>query len=101
VGQIVPWNYPLWAAAWNLGPALVAGNTCVLEPASDTPLSTSRAVQLSEGILPDGVLNVVTSPGSEIGQALAEHDDVLNCRLLAARLLGAKSCGQQRIGSLQ
>jgi aldehyde dehydrogenase (NAD+) len=76
VGQIVPWNYPLWAAAWKLGPALAAGNACVLKPASDTPLSTIRAAQLSEGILPDGVLNVLPGAGSEVGQAVAEHDDV-------------------------
>jgi len=76
VGGIVPWNYPLWAAAWKLGPALAAGNACVLKPASDTPLSTIRAAQLSEGIFPDGVLNVLPGAGSEVGQALAEHDDV-------------------------
>ena len=76
VGQIVPWNYPLWAAAWKLGPALAAGNACVLKPASDTPLSTIRAAQLSEGIFPDGVLNVLPGAGSEVGQAVAEHDDV-------------------------
>jgi aldehyde dehydrogenase (NAD+) len=76
VGQIVPWNYPLWAAAWKLGPALAAGNACVLKPASDTPLSTLRAAQLSEGIFPDGVLNIVTGSGSDVGQAIAEHDDI-------------------------
>jgi aldehyde dehydrogenase (NAD+) len=76
VGQIVPWNYPLWAAAWKLGPALAAGNACVLKPANDTPLSTIRAAQLSAGIFPDGVLNVVPGSGSEVGQAIAEHDDV-------------------------
>jgi aldehyde dehydrogenase (NAD+) len=76
VGQIVPWNYPLWAAAWKLGPALAAGNTCVLKPASDTPLSTVRAAQLSEDIFPKGVLNVVPGSGTAVGQAIAEHDDV-------------------------
>ncbi|MFB6250992.1 MAG: aldehyde dehydrogenase [Halobellus sp.] len=76
VGGIVPWNYPLWAAAWKLGPALAAGNVVVLKPASDTPLSTVRAAQLSEGVLPDGVLNVLPGSGSSVGQAIAEHDDV-------------------------
>ena len=76
VGQIVPWNYPLWAAAWKLGPALAAGNACVLKPASDTPLSTIRAAQLSEGIFPDGVLNVVPGSGSDVGQAVAAHEDI-------------------------
>lgn len=76
VGQIVPWNYPLWAAAWKLGPALAAGNTCILKPSSETPLSTLRAAQLSADILPDGVVNVVPGPGSEVGAAIAEHDDI-------------------------
>lgn len=76
VGQIVPWNYPLWAAAWKLGPALAAGNACVLKPASDTPLTTLRAAQLSAGILPEGVLNVVPGSGSEVGSAVADHDDL-------------------------
>ncbi len=76
VGGIVPWNYPLWAAAWKLGPALVAGNACVLKPASDTPLSTIRAAQLSEEIVPDGVLNVVPGSGGTVGRALTAHDDV-------------------------
>ncbi|WP_324761000.1 aldehyde dehydrogenase family protein [Haloarcula sp. GH36] len=76
VGQVVPWNYPLWAAAWKLGPALAAGNACVLKPSSETPLSTLRAAQLSADIFPDGVLNVITGSGSTAGKALVEHDDV-------------------------
>lgn len=76
VGQIVPWNYPLWAAAWKLGPALAAGNACILKPSSDTPLSTIRAAQLSQDVLDDGVINVVPGTGSEVGGALATHDGV-------------------------
>lgn len=76
VGQIVPWNFPMWAAAWKLGPALAAGNTCVLKPSADSPLTTIRIAQLSADLFPDGVLNVVTGHGSEAGQALVEHDDV-------------------------
>ena len=76
VGGIVPWNYPLWAAAWKLGPALAAGNACVLKPSSDTPLSTIRAAQLSAGVFPDGVLNVVPGSGSEVGGAVAGHDGI-------------------------
>ncbi|WP_435183747.1 aldehyde dehydrogenase family protein [Halobellus sp. EA9] len=89
VGQIVPWNYPLWAAAWKLGPALAAGNACVLKPANDTPLSTLRAAQLSEGIFPDGVLNVVPGPGSEVGQAIAEHDDVRKISFTGSTAVGS------------
>ncbi|ERG97435.1 MAG: NAD-dependent aldehyde dehydrogenase, partial [Haloquadratum sp. J07HQX50] len=76
VGQIVPWNYPLWAATWKLGPALAAGNACILKPSLETPLSTIRAAQLSQGIFPDGVLNVITGSGSDVGRAVAEHEEV-------------------------
>lgn len=76
VGQIVPWNYPLWAAAWKLGPALAAGNACVLKPASDTPLTTIRAAQLSADVFPDGVINVIPGTGGEVGTALTSHDRV-------------------------
>ncbi|QLC35387.1 aldehyde dehydrogenase (plasmid) [Halarchaeum sp. CBA1220] len=76
VGQIIPWNFPLWAAAWKLGPALAAGNCAVLKPAEDAPLSVLRAAELSAGVLPDGVLNVVTGPGRPTGEALSGHADV-------------------------
>jgi aldehyde dehydrogenase (NAD+) len=59
VGQITPWNYPMLLAAWKLGPALATGNATVLKPAPQSPLTTTRIAQLSAGILPDGVLNVV------------------------------------------
>jgi aldehyde dehydrogenase (NAD+) len=76
VGQIVPWNFPAWVAAWKLGPALAAGNAAVLKPAMATPLTTIRIAQLSKGIIPDGVINVVPGSGSEVGGAIAEHEDV-------------------------
>ncbi|NUB93499.1 aldehyde dehydrogenase [Haloterrigena sp. SYSU A121-1] len=76
VGQITPWNFPIWAAAWKLGPALGTGNATVLKPSAEAPLTTIRIAELSEGILPDGVLNVVTGTGSEVGGALTEHDRV-------------------------
>ncbi|MEJ7697021.1 MAG: aldehyde dehydrogenase family protein [Candidatus Limnocylindrales bacterium] len=77
VAAIVPWNYPLIISAWKLGPALAAGNSVVLKPASQSPLSALRLAELaSEAGLPDGVLNVVTGPGAVIGNALARHAGV-------------------------
>ncbi len=77
VGAIVPWNYPLIITAWKLGAALATGNSVVLKPASQSPLSALRLAELaSEAGLPDGVLNVVTGPGEVIGSALARHPSV-------------------------
>jgi acyl-CoA reductase-like NAD-dependent aldehyde dehydrogenase len=75
--QIIPWNFPLLMAAWKIGPALAMGNTIVLKPASNTPLTAVILGQicLAAGI-PDGVLNVLTGPGAQIGSALCEHPDV-------------------------
>ena len=71
VGQIIPFNFPILMAAWKLAPALAAGNTVVLKPASPTPWSVLKLMEVFEGILPEGVINVVNGPGAEIGKALA------------------------------
>ena len=71
VGQIIPFNFPLLMAAWKLAPALAAGNAVVLKPASPTPWSILKLMELIEGIVPEGVINVVNGPGAEIGKALA------------------------------
>jgi betaine-aldehyde dehydrogenase len=77
VGQVSPWNYPMWMAIWKIGPALAAGNTIVLKPASATPLTTIRLAELAlEAGVPAGVLNVVTGRGEVVGAALAAHMDV-------------------------
>jgi gamma-glutamyl-gamma-aminobutyraldehyde dehydrogenase len=77
VGCIVPWNYPLLMAAWKIAPALAAGNTVVLKPAEQSPLSALLLAQLFvEAGGPPGVLNVVPGLGEEAGKALALHDDV-------------------------
>jgi acyl-CoA reductase-like NAD-dependent aldehyde dehydrogenase len=74
VGLIVPWNFPINMASWKLAPALAAGNTCVLKPASYTPLSAIRLAELAlEAGFPPGVVNVVTGPGGTAGAALAAH----------------------------
>ncbi len=77
VAAIVPWNYPLIITAWKLGAALATGNSVVLKPASQSPLTALRLAELAaEAGLPDGVLNVVPGPGVVIGKALARHRDV-------------------------
>jgi len=76
VGQVAPWNYPLMMAIWKLGPALAAGNTVVLKPASLTPLSALALADLAADILPKGVLNVITGPGRTVGRRLVTHPEV-------------------------
>ena len=76
VGGIAPWNYPLMMAVWKLAPALAAGNVQVLKPSEQTPLSLLRLAQLAEGLIPPGVLNVVTGDGVPVGEAIVKHPDV-------------------------
>jgi betaine-aldehyde dehydrogenase len=77
VGLIVPWNFPMNMASWKLGPALAAGNTCILKPASYTPLTAIRLGELAlEAGFPPGVVNIVTGPGGSAGAALAGHSGV-------------------------
>ncbi|HYM53373.1 MAG TPA: aldehyde dehydrogenase family protein [Candidatus Dormibacteraeota bacterium] len=76
-GLIVPWNFPMNMASWKLGPALAAGNTAILKPASYTPLTAIRLGELAlEAGLPPGVVNVITGPGGSAGAALAGHSGV-------------------------
>jgi aldehyde dehydrogenase (NAD+) len=77
IGMITPWNFPMAIPSWKLFPALVAGNTCVIKPAEDTPLSTFNLVQtLMDAGLPEGVVNIVTGFGPDAGAPLLEHPDV-------------------------
>lgn len=77
VGAVVPWNYPLSMASWKLGPALAAGNSVILKPAEQSPLTAIRIAQLAaEAGVPDGVLNVIPGFGETAGQALGLHMDV-------------------------
>jgi acyl-CoA reductase-like NAD-dependent aldehyde dehydrogenase len=77
VGIITPWNFPVAIPGWKLFPALICGNTVVMKPASDTPACMVRFVELlMEGGLPDGVVNVVTGSGTDVGNAIVDHPDV-------------------------
>jgi acyl-CoA reductase-like NAD-dependent aldehyde dehydrogenase len=76
-GLIVPWNGPISSASWKLAPALAAGNTCILKPAEQTPLSTIRLGELIlEAGFPPGVVNIVTGFGETAGAAISEHPDI-------------------------
>ena len=77
VGAIVPWNFPLLLASWKVAPALAAGCTIVLKPAPSTPLTAIELGKIAlEAGLPEGVLNIVTGPGRDLGQALVEHPGI-------------------------
>jgi acyl-CoA reductase-like NAD-dependent aldehyde dehydrogenase len=77
VGLIVPWNFPILMASWKVGPALAAGNTAILKPASYSPLTAVRLGELAlEAGIPAGVLNVVTGPGGTAGAAIAGHESI-------------------------
>jgi betaine-aldehyde dehydrogenase len=73
VGQVAPWNYPLMMAVWKVGPALAAGNTVVLKPSEQTPMSAARLAQLAAEHLPKGVLNVIFGHGVPAGSSLVSH----------------------------
>jgi aminobutyraldehyde dehydrogenase len=75
VAALAPWNYPMGVAAWKIAPALMAGNTVILKPSPETPLSTMLFGRLAAEHLPPGVLNVITG-GASTGEALAIHPDV-------------------------
>jgi len=76
-GQIIPWNFPLLMAAWKLGPALSCGNTVILKPAEQTPLTALRLGELIlEAGLPEGVVNIVTGFGPGAGSSIAEHPGI-------------------------
>jgi len=77
VGVITPWNYPLMMVIWRAFPALVTGNSVVLKPASWTPLTTLElGLLMQKAGIPRGVFNIVTGPGSRVGEELARHKDV-------------------------
>lgn len=77
VAAIVPWNFPLLLAAWKIAPALACGNTIIVKPASQTPLTALALGEIAIEVgLPPGVLNVLTGPGATLGQAIVEHPGI-------------------------
>ncbi len=90
VGSIAPWNYPLMMAAWKLAPALAAGNTVVLKPSEQTPLTVLKLAVALRDVLPKGVVNVVTGRGETVGAPLVAHPLV---RMVS--LTGDVSTGQK------
>lgn len=88
-GLIVPWNFPLVIAAWKLGPALACGNTVVLKPSPETPLTALALAKLAaEAGLPEGVLNVVPGPGPGCGDALVRHAKVRKVSFTGSTAVG-------------
>lgn len=97
-GMIAPWNFPMAIPSWKLLPAIVCGNTCVIKPANDTPLSTLNLAQaLTDAGLPPGVVNVVTGPGSKVGTALIEHPLVRAISFTGSSEVG-RTVGQSAAG---
>src|ERR1700723_446299 len=95
VGMITPWNFPMAIPSWKLFPALVSGNTCIIKPAEDTPLSTYNLVQaLMDAGLPAGVVNIVAGLGPDAGAPLVEHRDVRAISFTGSSEVG--SLGAQR-----
>lgn len=100
VGAVIAWNFPLSLASWKLGPALAAGCTVVIKPSSYTPLSLLEFGRLAQGVLPAGVLNIVTGPGSSTGQALLDHPRIAKLAITGSTETGyevAKAAAEKLI----
>jgi aminobutyraldehyde dehydrogenase len=90
VASIAPWNYPLMMAAWKLAPALAGGNTVVIKPSEQTPLTTLKLARLMAEIFPEGVVNVVVGRGETVGQRLIDHPGVAMISLTGDIATGKK-----------
>ncbi|MDG1894638.1 MAG: aldehyde dehydrogenase family protein [Fuerstiella sp.] len=101
-GFIIPWNFPFLLAGWGLGPALAAGNTCVLKPAEDTPLSALYLCRMIQelDLLPAGVLNVVTGLGDTAGSAVSQNPKFRRMSFTGSPEVGrlvAEACGRNLV----
>jgi aminobutyraldehyde dehydrogenase len=90
VAQIAPWNYPLMMAAWKIAPALAAGNTIVIKPSEQTPLTTLKLARLCADLYPAGVVNVVTGRGQAVGAPLINHAGVRMVSVTGSMATGRK-----------
>ncbi len=93
VGQIIPFNFPLLMAAWKIAPAIAAGNVTVVKPASPTPWSILKLMELIGPIVPAGVINIVNGPGAEVGMALASSK-----RIAKVAFTGETATGRMIMG---
>ena len=101
VAVITPWNFPIAIPSWKILPALVAGNTVVFKPASDTPILAIEFVRLfEEAGLPPGVLNIVTGPGSAVGETLVAHPAV-KVVTFTGQHRGGQACSSARCADAQ
>ncbi|NHN88354.1 gamma-aminobutyraldehyde dehydrogenase [Acetobacter conturbans] len=90
VASIAPWNYPLMMGAWKLCPALAGGNTSVIKPSENTPLSLLHLGHLLADIFPPGVVNIVLGRGASVGQQLLDHPDIAMVSLTGDIATGRK-----------
>ena len=90
IGSIAPWNYPLMMAAWKLAPALAGGNTIVIKPSEQTPLTTLKLAKVIADIFPEGVVNVVTGRATTTGNALISHPKIAMVSLTGSIDTGKK-----------
>ncbi|KAG8879999.1 aldehyde dehydrogenase (NAD(P)(+)) ald5 [Tulasnella sp. 331] len=89
VGQIIPWNFPIWMLSWKLGPALATGNVVVLKPSEFTPLTALRTAQLiQEAGFPPGVVNIVTGYGNTAGAAISSHMEIEKVAFTGSTVVG-------------
>ena len=97
-GMITPWNFPMAIPSWKLFPAILAGNTCVIKPAQDTPASTFNFVQaLLDAGIPHGVVNIVSGFGPSVGTPLTEHPNIRAISLTGSSAVGrivGQSCAK-------
>jgi aldehyde dehydrogenase (NAD+) len=91
VGAIIPWNFPLKMAVWKLGPALAAGNTVVLKPSEETPVTAMELAKIFDEIgFPPGVVNIVPGYGSEAGESIVKHPGVDKIAFTGSTEIGRK-----------
>ena len=104
VAIITPWNFPIAIPAWKMAPALICGNTLVFKPASLTPFSAVKLVEIfEEAGLPPGVLNLITGPGGSVGNALVESPEVRGISFTGSTEIGTGiyAAGAQRLKKVQ
>ncbi len=101
VGLITPWNFPIAIPAWKIAPALICGNTIVFKPATDTPRCAVELVRLMGGLLPKGVINLVTGSGTDVGTPIVKHPDIRALSFTGSRAVGefiAANAGVKKVG---